>query len=204
MIDQLGLPGIASGSGKRSQAAGAAWETAIEQGAAFGGIKLVKIPAPLQIVAQAPARKGRKADPRLVLARLEKAMAPDWLGVCRGGAVAFEAKTASPTGHPTSWKLDDRLKGHQGEALASWAAQGAVAAVLLRRQPGWTKGTKTKPPKLLRAAEYVVPWPQGDPRPERVSVPWPDLEPWKVPAGRGWWEAIVDWESYCAAGWGAL
>ena len=181
---------------KTQQQQGASLERHIIETAGLWGIALWQIPTPLRILGTAPATRGRLQDPRIKLARLEPAMAVDFLGVLPGGlALALEAKTCAGASHPTSYPLDDRLRGHQGEVLSQVAQMGGVAAVILRRDAG-EAGTLARP-RWVDAGLWVIPWPEGDPRAgeePRQSWAWGEIERWRCRTG--WGEAFADWDGW--------
>jgi hypothetical protein len=159
-------------TGRAAQGQGAGWERACEREAALAGLRLWKVPTPTQIL---------RREARAVICRLEEATAPDYLGVAPdGAAVALEVKSCATAG--ASWALPARLLGHQGAALAAVAASGGRAAVLL-----WWGG-----------AVSLLPWPEADPRPGRVSIPVGEVARFRVAPGASWARALGD-----AAAWQA-
>jgi hypothetical protein len=168
--------------GRTSQAQGAALERYLIATAHAAGVLLIHIPTPVQILAQAPARAGRPADPRLFLARLEPPRAVDFVGLTREGRPLYlEAKTTSDDASPRRWTLPDRLRlpdaahpdrGHQGAQLLDAHARGAWAGVYLR----WG------------AVDYLIP---ADALPLAVAS-WSrdDVAPHRAPTHGRWWEGI--------------
>lgn len=166
--------------GRQSQRQGAAFELRVKAEAEAAGVLLHKVPTSAQPLRRLPG------NPRLMVCRLETPTAPDWLGSFRGRSLALEAKT---TTHDKRWSLGDRLAGHQGDALAAYHADGGVAAVLVCR--------------LGEGAvdHYLLPWPEADPRPERKSWRWEQIERWRVPVGASWTDVLGRWEGYLDKGW---
>ena len=68
----------------------------------------------------------RDGSGRIVTAKVEEKASPDFLGVYRGRAIAFDAKHTSA--HRIRW---DRVEDHQAEFLGNWAAAGGIAFVLV-------------------------------------------------------------------------
>ncbi len=176
--------------GRANQRRGASLESRIAADLTAAGAWVVAVPPPVRLLGLAPAPKTGRHDPRIHLARLESPTAPDWLGVTpQGRALALEGKTALAEAHPVSYPLGKRLRGHQGAALSAVGERGGVAAVLLWRDLG------------AIGSLYLLPWPVCDPRPERVSWAWGEIEPWRVPHRVAWTGALADWEGYCQRGW---
>lgn len=173
--------------GRQSQAQGAALERYLVDSAASARVRLRHIPTPTQILRVAPPKAGQPLDPRLVIARLEPAVAVDLIGHLPGGrALYLEAKTTTLDASPRRWTLPDRLRlpddkhparGHQGQALEEDARDGAACAVFLR-----VVG--------VGARDYLVPvGPAGCALSlAAASWSWEELAPFAVPGHGRWWE----------------
>jgi hypothetical protein len=194
--------------GRTSQRQGAALEDYLADSAArSGALSLTLIPAPVQILAPAPARQGRTADVCVMLARLEPPRAVDAMGHTHATADAparplyLEAKTTTLAASPRRWTLPDRLRlpdaahpdrGHQGRILLDARASGAVAVVALRLD-----GPAASPLAPIVAADrsacglYIIPVGiEGAPDLAAPSWAWADLAPYRAPSHGRWWEAL--------------
>lgn len=186
-------PSKKAGSGRRSQEVGAKFEEFILKQAQMelSGRVVLHQTQPMY------ARIGGKWSP----------VGKGWLdfsGAIEGGrSVNFDAKATEGA----TWSMDPKLFGHQGEKLRQAARLGAVAFVFLHySHPIWVQ----------KNAYYVLPWsPEGPIFTQKYDSgqhkgQWMktrrfvDLEKWKIPPGRTWLDAALQWERYCLTGWSGL
>ena len=148
-------------------------------------IHLIKVPTPVQIF---EVVRGE------VRGRLQSKRACDFIGWIKGGrAVYIEAK--STRSKALKWRLDERLRSYQLPWLHEAAAQGCICAVYVRSPD----------------SDYLVPVTvHGLPSPA-LSIDWEILEPYKLPPGRSFVDALLDragvvslWEDYIVNGWGGI
>lgn len=172
---------------------------------------VVKIPTPVQItnhITVQGVRNGRVSGFTLPVVWV------DYSGVVAGGlGVAIEAKTMTckiyssraKTRNPEAFPLS-RLPQHQRAALRDVHALGGIAALYLR-QIVHGKGM------LPASSDYFVPAVYLETL-DRKSIPWDDVERYKVPPGMTWldslrnqaagevYPSVLDgWEYYRCRGW---
>lgn len=135
-----------------------------------------------------------RGERRLFLARPDEPAWVDFHGHVRRGpdrarAIALEAKCSSAA---RRFPLDQRLGGDnatQARFLREAARDGAIAAVLIAKLSSPTR-------------DFLVPIGALDTR--KKSVPWADLERWRVPTHGNWPAALARWDAYCEGGWEGL
>lgn len=71
----------------------------------------------------------RGANGQIVSAKVEKKAAVDFLGVTRGGAIAFDAKHTKED--RINWKA---LEAHQAEFLGNWQKNGGFSFIIVSRR----------------------------------------------------------------------
>ncbi len=147
---------------RRTSAPWRQWEMDLAQVARAAGWLMIAPPPDVKIL------RRDKVNPSIFTGRFEGKLWTDLFGISPGGLpVAVEAKLSSST---PSWRLDDRLQGHQGRILSDVARRGGAAVACVRGPMG----------------DYVVPWgPDGAPF-EGKSIRWQAMAPWRLAPGEPW------------------
>lgn len=174
--------------GQESQRRGTALEREVRAALEAAGAWVVQVPPAVQLLGEKASTRllVPGADERLLVARLERPVAPDLMGVSAGGlALAIECKSTQT--QEGTWPIGKRLAGHQGAALRACEAAGGAGVLVLR----WC------------GALHLIPWVGCDPAP-RLSLRRAEVARWAAPAGVDWTRPLLSregWAAYCERGW---